>query len=96
MFKLPPPSLLSPLSPSTHTLTLNTSASPLECIDVGLSARGALQLVLKQVGVVRGSNEVGGEGLGHVLVDLPVVHVEDVTLRTEHEPSEPVQAHLVL
>ena len=45
---------------------------------------------------MRGSDEVGREGLGHVLVDLPVVHAENITLGTEHESSEPIKAHLVL
>ena len=43
-----------------------------------------------------GGNKVGGERLGHVLVDLAMVHVEDVTLWTEHELSKSIQAHLIL
>ena len=75
------------------SLTFNTSASPLESIDISFTARWTLELVLQQVGVVGRGNEVAGQWVGHFLIDLAVIHIKDVTLRPQHELSEAIQTH---
>lgn len=49
-------------------------------LDVCLQAAVSSQLVLQQVGVVRGGDEVVAERLAHVLVELSVLRFENGAL----------------
>lgn len=60
--------------------TFHASAASPERSDVGLNAGRSLQLVRHEVGVVGGVDEVGGEGLRHVLVHTTVLNTHHVSL----------------
>lgn len=69
-------------------LTLDTSAARLQHPGVHVGLGVGQQLVSSQVGVVRRGDEVVGQRLVHVLVNLMVQRVENVTGGTAHETSE--------
>ena len=83
-------------SPPSHTPshkcitqhTLHTSAAGPQCPDVGLNAGGTLELVLHEVGVVGGVDEIGGEGLGQVLVHSAVLDTHHISLITQEIVGE--------
>lgn len=58
-----------------------------------LCAAGSLQLVLHQICVVGGGDEVMVEGLGHVLVHTLVSGVENHTLWLVQVHKEPIFGH---
>lgn len=58
--------------------------------DVALDAAVAPDLVLYQVSVVGGGDEVMAEGLAHVLPQCPVLGIEDGALRGAEVHEEPV------
>lgn len=62
-------------------------------LDVGLKAALASQLVLHQVGVVRGGNEIVAERLAHILVETQTVGFENRTLRGAQVHLEAVEGH---
>ena len=67
-----------------QALTFHTATASLENIGVHFHSRLRQQLVSGQVGVVRRGNEVVTQRLGHVLVHLIVLRVEDVACGTPH------------
>jgi len=71
-----------------QVLTLHTATACLQNIGVHFHTGLREQLVSCQVRVVRGGNEVVTERLRHVLVDLIVLMVEDITCRTSHVVGE--------
>lgn len=58
-------------------------------LDVSLGAAGSFELILQEIGVVRGGDEVVAEWFAHVLVDVLVAGVEDhsVLLVQVHEEA---------
>lgn len=68
----------------------------LALLDVGLGAAGPFELVLHQVRVVRGGDEVVVEGLRHVLVQEAVGRVEDGAVFLVQVHEEPVFSHVLL
>lgn len=68
-------------------------SSPLP--DVAFDAALTPDLVLYQVGVVRGGDEVVAERLGHVLPQSPVLRIEDGALRGAEVHEEPVSTQRV-
>lgn len=61
--------------------------------DVGLGAAVSSQLVLGEVGVVGGGDEVVSQRLSHVLVNSAVLGVEHTVLLGQHVHGEAVGSH---
>ena len=62
-------------------------------LDVSLQAAVSSQLVLQQVGVVRGGDEVVAERLAHVLVELSVLRFENGALLWAEVHLEAIEGH---
>lgn len=79
---------------------INAVASQDRCTwhlpDVGLCAAGPLELVLHQVGVMGGGDEVMVNWLGHVLVHFLVGGVEDKPLLLVQVHQETILGHVLL
>jgi len=58
---------------------LNTTASLLQCIDVGVHAGRAAKLVLQKIGVMGWGYVVMCQRMSHVLINFVVVVVEDIS-----------------
>lgn len=79
---------LSLLLQFLQTLTLHTATACLQNISIHFHPWLRKQLVSSQVCVVRRSNKVITERLCHILVDLVVLRVENITSRTSHVVGE--------
>lgn len=70
-------------------LTFDTSASTCKYSDIPVNTGWPLKLVLKQVGVVTRRDEVVSEGLAHVLANVLLGIVKDITFVTEQIFGKP-------
>lgn len=61
--------------------------------NISLGAAGPSDLRVRQVGIVRGRDEVVGKGLTHVLEHTRVGHVEGGPLRRQQIHHEAIQRH---
>lgn len=80
---------------SNHVATTSLVPSSLQWFlpDVRLRAAVSSQLVLGEVGVVRGRDEVVSQRSPHVLVHSGVVRVENTVLLRQHVHGESVGGH---